>query len=80
MTYTQARLAIQPAVRSPRSIALRLLRNWLFRLRLAKLTNQNNRTLQDIGLRREDMDWALSRPLAVDRLGKLKQIVLRHTD
>jgi uncharacterized protein YjiS (DUF1127 family) len=78
MTHTEARLAA--VARSPRSIALRLLRNWLLRHRLAKLTNQNNRLLQDIGLTREDLDWALSRPLAVNGPDKLKQIVLRRTD
>jgi uncharacterized protein YjiS (DUF1127 family) len=80
MTHTEARLATQPAARSLRSIALRLLRNWLFRRRLAKLTNQNNRLLQDIGLTREDLDWALSRPLAINRSDKLRQIVLRRRD
>ena len=80
MTHTEARLAIQSAARSPRSIALRLLRNWLFRRRLAKLTNHNNRLLQDIGLTREDLDWALSHQLAINRSDKLRQIVLRRTD
>jgi len=80
MTNTEARVATQSVARSPRSIAFRLLRNWRFRRRLAKLTHQNNRLLQDIGLTREDLGWALSRPLAINRSDKLRQMVLRRTD
>ena len=80
MTHTEARLAAQPAARSVRLIFLRLLRNWHFRRRLAKLTYLNNRLLEDIGLRREDLDWALSGPLPVNKSEKLMPIVRRRTD
>jgi uncharacterized protein YjiS (DUF1127 family) len=80
MTDAEDRLAAQPAARSAYPIVLRLLRNWRFRRRLTKLTNLNNRLLQDIGLRRDDLDWALNRPLTVNESHKLIRIVRRCTD
>jgi uncharacterized protein YjiS (DUF1127 family) len=80
MTHTAARLAGQRAARSPRSIAIRVLRNWLFRRRLAKLTIQNNRLLQDIGVKREDLYWMLSSPLTANRSDKLRRILVLRTD
>jgi uncharacterized protein YjiS (DUF1127 family) len=70
----------QPAARSTRMIFHRLLVNWHSRRRLAKLMKLNDRLLQDIGLKREDLDRAVNRRLAGDGPDKLRRILLLSTD
>ena len=79
MTHSEARLVAQPAARSPRSIYRRLLVNWHSRRRLAKLKKLNDQLLHDIGLKRKDLQWALSR-LSTDGSDDLRRILIRRTD
>jgi uncharacterized protein YjiS (DUF1127 family) len=80
MTHTEARLVAELAVRSTRSIFHRLLLNWHSRRRLANLRKMNDRLLQDIGLRRKDLDRVLGRRLTSDGCDELRRILLRRTD
>lgn len=73
-------VSTQPAARSARMIFQRLLVDWHSRRRLAKLIKLNDRLLQDIGLKREDLDWALSRRPAGFESDEVKRILLRSTD
>ena len=79
MTHSEARLVAQPAARSVRSIYRRLLVNWHSRRRLAKLKKLNDRLLRDIGLKREDLQWTLSRS-PIGGSDDLRRILLRRTD
>jgi uncharacterized protein YjiS (DUF1127 family) len=78
--HSEACPAAQPAARSARSIFHFLLVNWHSRRRLAKLRKTNDRLLRDIGLKREDVDWVLSRPLTGNAPDELRRILLRCTD
>jgi len=48
------------------SIARRLLRNWKARRRIASLTTYDDYMLRDIGVTREDVQWAQGLPLTVN--------------
>ena len=60
---------LQPSVLS---IAANLLRNWLARKEIAKLSKFDDHMLNDIGLTRGDLRCAGSLPLSVNPLHALK--------
>jgi uncharacterized protein YjiS (DUF1127 family) len=79
MTHCEACRAAQSGARPGRSFILRLLRSWLSSRRLAKLSDLDGRLLRDIGLRREELDCALNRPLSVNGSEELRRIILHRT-
>jgi uncharacterized protein YjiS (DUF1127 family) len=48
------------------SIFRRLIRNWKARRRVASLRNFDDHMLADIGVTREDVQWAQGQPLTVN--------------
>jgi uncharacterized protein YjiS (DUF1127 family) len=54
------------------AIVRRLIHNWRSRRRLARLSELDDRMLDDIGFTRQELDHALSRPITVDAAGELK--------
>jgi uncharacterized protein YjiS (DUF1127 family) len=59
------------------SIAFNLLRNWLARKEIAKLSKFDDHMLNDIGLTRGDLRCAGSLPLSVNPVHALKEFTSR---
>ena len=61
------------------SAALRLASHWLRRRRLNRLQELDDHMLDDIGLRREDIDASLQQPLSIDPVWDINHRArLRH--
>lgn len=56
-----------------RSIPRRLI-YWLNRLLLKRLLSLNDRVLRDMGLRREDVEWACRLPLWQDAAREMRKV------
>jgi uncharacterized protein YjiS (DUF1127 family) len=51
----------------------RVLRNWWKRRTLRKLHELDDHLLYDIGLTRDEIDWALRLPLSIDPIGEFSR-------
>lgn len=56
----------------------RMFRNWTARRNIAKLTELDDNLLQDIGVTREDIQWAKGLPLAVNAAIALEELIFRR--
>ena len=63
--YALNRAAFHEEANQP-SIVRRLLRNWKARRRVANLQNFDDHMLADIGVTRDDVQWAQGQPLTVN--------------